>query len=105
MMDLSDGLASDIRHILHASDVGVQLELTAIPVAEGATLHDALTGGEDYKLLLTADQAMSEQLMRDFEATFHRPLYPIGHITAAKELVWLEKGVPTTQDLVGFRHF
>lgn len=105
MMDLSDGLASDIRHILHASNVGVQLELTAVPVAEGATLHDALTGGEDYKLLLTADQAMSQQLMRDFEATFHRSLYPIGHITAAEELVWLEKGVPATQDLVGFRHF
>ena len=105
MMDLSDGLASDLKHILKASAVGAEVELTAIPVAEGATLREALTGGEDYKLLLTADAAHCTRLMADFESRFQRPLYPVGHITASKELHWLEKGVETVQEISGFCHF
>lgn len=105
MMDLSDGLASDLKHILKASSVGAEVELGDIPVAEGATLNDALTGGEDYKLLLTVDAAHGQALMADFEHHFHRPLYRVGHITDTQELVWLEKGAPSVQELRGFRHF
>lgn len=105
MMDLSDGLASDLRHILKASRVGAEVELTMIPTADGATLHDAVTGGEDYKLLLSVDAAACEALRHDFEQRFHRPLHVIGHLTDSSELTWLEKGLPTTQELIGFRHF
>lgn len=105
MMDLSDGLASDLKHILKASAVGAEVELCDIPVAEGATRLDALTGGEDYKLLLTVDAVHGEALMADFEQTFHRPLYRLGRITDTRELVWLEKGRASAQELSGFRHF
>lgn len=105
MMDISDGIASDLKHILKASAVGAEIELSAIPVAEGATLEEALSGGEDYKLLFTVDAASSEAFMRKFEQTFQRPLYPIGRLTASQALVWLEKGVPTQQELRGFCHF
>ena len=47
-MDLSDGLSSDVRRL------GVGVELQGVPVAEGATLEQALHGGEDYELLFTA---------------------------------------------------
>lgn len=104
MMDLSDGIASDLRHILEASEVGAEVEVEAVPVAEGATLRDALCGGEDYKLLFTADGAAAEGLARDFEAAFGRPLYPIGRITASG-LVWLRNGQPTDETWQGFRHF
>ncbi len=105
MMDISDGVASDLRHILEASGVGAEVELTAIPVAEGATLREALTGGEDYKLLFTVEPSGMESLLRDFERTFHRPLYPIGRLTDRGTLAWLEKGGETQQELRGFCHF
>ncbi len=54
MIDTSDGLSTDLRHILEASGVGCRLEAEAIPINEGATLEGALADGEDYELLLTA---------------------------------------------------
>lgn len=104
MMDLSDGLASDICHIAEESHVGFDLDLATIPVAEGATREDAICGGEDYKLLLTADSDSAAQLCRDFEARFARPLYPIGHITS-HEMRWHEKGVAVATPTPYFHHF
>lgn len=104
MMDLSDGLHSDLRHIVEESQVGAAIELSAIPVAEGATLADAVAGGEDYKLLLTADTHAVEGLCHDFQAAFHRPLYPIGQITE-KGVVWLDEGIPTEPAWSSFAHF
>lgn len=52
MVDVSDGLATDVRHLAEASGVGVALD--AVPVAPRATLDDALGGGDDYELVFTA---------------------------------------------------
>jgi thiamine-monophosphate kinase len=49
MIDVSDGLVADCFHICEASGVGIALE--NVPVAEGATLGDALYGGDDYVLV------------------------------------------------------
>jgi thiamine-monophosphate kinase len=53
-MDLSDGLSSDLRRICEASGVGAEIDAGAIPLGAGATLEQALHGGEDYELLFTA---------------------------------------------------
>ena len=104
MMDLSDGLASDLRHILDESGVGAEIDLERIPVAAGATLDDALGGGEDYKLLFTA--TASAPLTADFEAAFGRPLYPVGRIVGGKaEIDWRRDGVSVAGAWQGFRHF
>lgn len=52
MIDVSDGLSRDLDHIATESSVG--LRLRSIPVAEGASLDQALGGGEDYELAFTA---------------------------------------------------
>ena len=54
MMDLSDGLASDMRRILEESRVGAWLEEDRIPVSSQArSVRQALTEGEDFELLFT----------------------------------------------------
>ncbi len=54
LIDVSDGLAGDIGHLAGASGVGMVVE--HVPVAEGASLEEALGGGEDYELVFTASQ-------------------------------------------------
>jgi len=52
MIDVSDGIALDLRRLADASGVGVALDV--VPVAEGASWDDALTRGEDYELVFAA---------------------------------------------------
>ena len=51
MIDVSDGLSLDLHRLADASGVGFRLD--EVPAAEGATLDEALGGGEDYELLLS----------------------------------------------------
>ncbi len=53
-MDLSDGLSSDVRRLCEFSGVGVEIDVARLPLATGATIEQALHGGEDYELLFTA---------------------------------------------------
>ena len=105
MMDLSDGLASDLRHILDESDCGAEVELERIPVAAGADLRTAACGGEDYKLLFTAAPTATRQLEEEFLARFGAPLHRIGRITERAGLTWLQAGSPVQLDWQGFTHY
>lgn len=110
MMDLSDGLGSDIRHIMEQSRVGAEIDLECVPRACGADLQAALCGGEDYQLLFTAEATQAERLCRDFELRFGRPLYDVGRITAVQsnaptQPVWMRNGIPQQMDFKGFEHF
>jgi thiamine-monophosphate kinase len=53
MMDLSDGIGLDLHRMADASDVG--FALTSLPVANGATLDEAISGGEDYELVIATN--------------------------------------------------
>ena len=77
MMDISDGIASDLQHILDESKKRAVVVEKSIPIAKGATLADALCGGEDYELLLTVDRRKADDLSQRFEAKFGKPLYNI----------------------------
>ncbi|HBX90793.1 thiamine-phosphate kinase [Alistipes sp.] len=105
MMDLSDGLASDLGHILALSGVGAAIDTERIPVAAGADLRTAACGGEDYKLLLTAAAAEADRLSAAFRDRFGAPLYPIGRIEAEGGLRWLRDGAPVALDWQGFSHY
>lgn len=95
MIDLSDGLASDLRHILHAGGVGAELLADAIPVSHTAklaaqqshlaktALAAALTDGEDFELLFTVAAKDAVTLLDQWKATFPEVrLGCIGRITA-----------------------
>ena len=56
MMDISDGLSTDLRHILEASNVGAELDSSRIPKI--GTLERALTDGEDFELLFTTPEGV-----------------------------------------------
>ena len=103
MMDVSDGIASDIRHIMEQSGVGAEIELSSIPT--DYDIRFATTGGEDYELLLSVEATSFAKLANEFEEATGTTLTAIGKIIEGSELRWLENGLPATLDLKGFTHF
>ncbi len=104
MIDLSDGMASDLRHILRASGVGAEIELESVPTP--VSKETALTGGEDYKLLFTVEPEGFALLAEDYLKRFGAPLHPVGRIVEGPpEIVWLEGDKPVVIDFRGFVHF
>jgi thiamine-monophosphate kinase len=104
MIDLSDGLASDLTHILRASGVGAEIDLDTIPTPVSTEL--AVTGGEDYKLLFMVAPEGFARLAEDYLARFGESLYPVGCIVAgAPEIRWLEGGESVDKNWRGFVHF
>lgn len=105
MMDISDGIASDLRHILKASKLGAELNIEHIPIAQGATIEDAVGGGEDYKLLFTVDSSTTDEFERAFKEHFGYAPYPIGRIVCGEGIKWLENGVESRKEWHGFVHY
>ncbi|MBO7186535.1 MAG: thiamine-phosphate kinase [Alistipes sp.] len=103
MMDISDGIASDIRHIMESSGVGAEIDIRLIPT--DYDIRFATTGGEDYELLLSIAKEHFETIAEAFTTATGTPLTAIGRITEGSDLVWLEDGTPSDIELRGFSHF
>lgn len=107
MMDLSDGLAGDLRHLTTASRVGAVVEESAIPRARGATVTAALTEGEDFELLFTVPPTVSAALLEWAAGALRCGVTKIGEIVPAKQGVTLQqpngKRIPLKPS--GYRHF
>ena len=111
-LDLSDGLAGDLGHILQASGVGADIHQALLPVApdlqalpEAQRLDCLLNGGDDYELLFTAAPAQRAAVAAAAQAS-QTPVQRIGHINAAPGL-WLLNTARTRVALnpQGFDHF
>jgi thiamine-monophosphate kinase len=77
MIDISDGLAQDLGHILNQSNCGAVIYEDLIPLNKGAAgLSDALNGGEDFELLFTLSRKEAGKLLKVKRAHFS----PIGEI-------------------------
>ncbi len=103
MIDLSDGLSSDLDHLIRASRVGARLFLSDIPIEAASSSYNALAcalhGGEDLELLFTSSSNIdADGDLSDF--------FQIGEITANESVIELVVG-NDTQVLIpaGYRHF
>ena len=103
MMDISDGIASDLRHILHQSGVGAEVDTECIPTP--VDLETAVSGGEDYKLLFTVAPESANTLLSNYRLRFGDEFHFIGRITGGNHLEWLRNGTPLPVDWQGFRHY
>jgi thiamine-monophosphate kinase len=82
MMDLSDGLGSDLPRLVRAGGKGYRVESSSLPCYPGVTVEQAITEGEDYELLLTFSPATFSSLLGRWEAAFpETPITAIGEIT------------------------
>lgn len=107
MMDISDGLAGDLPHILKASKVGAIVDMDAVPIAGNATMEQALSAGEDFVLLLTCDGSMVDDLKHRYYEKFSAPLYNIGVITEENisTIRWTRSGALVPITYGGYTHF
>ncbi len=111
MIDISDGLASELHHIAKASNVGLYVEESNIPVGQNTQLKAisfnidpttcAMHGGEDYELLFTVKPEDLDKVK------FMPDLYIIGDITEASEGVKLHTSGGKIHDIPaqGWTHF
>ena len=109
MIDVSDGLAQDLGHILKASNVGAKIDLSRLPIDNALkVLSDqkqweyALAGGDDYELCFT----ISTQNYQDFlQLQPNVKTTIIGKITQQCELTFEKDGLDHPLQLNGYQHF
>ena len=107
MMDISDGIASDLKHIIKASGVGAIIDLDTLPFSPELVsvcneqewdIHElATSGGEDFELLFTGPKGLEKELCL--------PLYPIGQIVPGSDLTWRLDHKPLSRNFKGYKHF
>ncbi|HUE37068.1 MAG TPA: thiamine-phosphate kinase [Candidatus Acidoferrum sp.] len=118
MIDLSDGLAGDLRHILDASGVGTELLKSALPISHAAKLQArksslgktafaaALTDGEDFELLFMVAGRDAVKLLDAWKKKFPKvKLSCIGKIVTGRGIMVRDKSGTYKLDAHGYTHF
>ncbi|WP_252390225.1 thiamine-phosphate kinase, partial [Escherichia coli] len=112
-IDLSDGLISDLGHIVKASDCGARIDLALLPFSDALSRHVepeqalrwALSGGEDYELCFTVPE-LNRGALDVALGHLGVPFTCIGQMTADIEgLCFIRDGEPVTLDWKGYDHF
>lgn len=111
-IDISDGLAGDLSHILKASQVGASIYCDRLPLSEiiqhlpsEKACQFALSAGDDYELCFTAPEKKNDEVMGIF-SNLHCPVKKIGQIEKEKGLrVYDFQGVLMELKQLGWEHF
>ncbi|MDY6969123.1 MAG: thiamine-phosphate kinase [Spirochaetota bacterium] len=113
MIDISDGLLSDMRHITEASSVGFNIIEENLPISDelisyslemktaDTTLQYALNSGEEYELLFTSDKRLVESMSLNINSI---PITPIGEIIDSGFYL-TRNNQPNRISISGFDHF
>jgi len=103
MIDISDGLAADLGHILKESKKGAVLDESALPKTKGALLKNALFDGEDFELVFT----LSRKKAIKFFMQKKLKAFWIGEIAEPNRGLLLRdaKGKIRKIDFKGYKHF
>lgn len=103
MIDLSDGLSSDARHMAAASGLALEIDVTAIPCVPDVTARAAASSGEEYELLVSAPDELD---VAAFTARFSVPLTRIGTVVEGPEAeVTFKEGESRVDLAAGYDHF
>jgi thiamine-monophosphate kinase len=108
LIDLSDGLAGDVRHIAAASGVRATLDTERIPLHPAAGsdgLDLALSGGDDYELLFAAATTDVEPWLDAFADRFGAALTRVGSVDTGAGVARRDRGGTRPLERTGFRHF
>lgn len=117
MLDLSDGLAGDLRHLLKAAGAGAEILTTAIPISRAAKLVSrtesnrtplvsALTDGEDFELLFTVASRDAVPLLDAWKKQFPKlRLTCIGKIVTGEGVALRDKQGVRALNVHGYEHF
>lgn len=112
MIDISDGLATDLRHILDRSRVGARIDTGRIPIAAPARrsrtpVEKALMDGEDFELLFTVPAGKSRLFESAWKDAFTLPCTAIGEILSGRNQVqWIGKnGKLLSKGVAGYEHY
>ena len=103
MIDISDGLSSDARHIAAASNVALAIDVNSIPCVPDVTARSAATSGEEYELLVAVPDEFDAEA---FAVRFSLPLTRIGKVVEGPgaQVAFTERG--DRVDLAaGYDHF
>lgn len=103
-IDISDGLSRDAEHLAAASGVSLQIDVDRVPMLEGVTSDDAVGGGEEYELLVTAAEDIDAAA---FAAMFELPVTRIGSVipAGAAPEVMLQRAGRRVAAPSGYDHF
>ena len=104
MIDISDGLSTELSHLGEESGAGAWIAQPAVPVAPGANLEQALHGGDEYELLFTAPAAKHNRIPGRIAGT---PIHWIGTVTGKRGLWLVAPDLKSRSELAvkGWQHF
>lgn len=80
MMDISDGLGADIRHLAAASNVAIDVDASLLPKGPEIAADAAMVSGEEYELLATVPQANLAAILASWSTVSSRTLTVIGTV-------------------------
>jgi thiamine-monophosphate kinase len=103
-IDVSDGLSVDLEHLCEESGVRAEVEAELLPLGAGATLEDALHGGDDYELLFTA--GADTRVPRSIGGVpVHRIGWMLRRQAGRPQMTLVKDGLRSELRAAGWQHF